>query len=114
MRDVDAAFFSVVTYGRQTDIHTFPTRRSSDLKDEPITIYPSEKGSRFHINTKEAAKQLVDEYGPALIGHLKRFADQVYDRSEEHTSELQSPVQLVCRLRLEKKKVHACDLRLDL
>src|SRR5690348_18159840 len=25
-------------------------------------------------------------------------------RSEEHTSELQSPVQLVCRLRLEKKK----------
>src|SRR5690348_17440329 len=26
------------------------------------------------------------------------------DRSEEHTSELQSPVQLVCRLLLEKKK----------
>src|SRR5690348_18023699 len=26
-------------------------------------------------------------------------------RSEEHTSELQSPVQLVCRLRLEKKKL---------
>src|SRR5690348_17487456 len=25
-------------------------------------------------------------------------------RSEEHTSELQSPVHLVCRLRLEKKK----------
>src|SRR4051794_41381968 len=30
---------------------------------------------------------------------------QVYDvRSEEHTSELQSPVHLVCRLLLEKKK----------
>src|SRR5438876_4188345 len=27
-----------------------------------------------------------------------------YIRSEEHTSELQSPVQLVCRLLLEKKK----------
>src|SRR5438876_9328945 len=27
-------------------------------------------------------------------------------RSEEHTSELQSPVHLVCRLLLEKKKVH--------
>src|SRR5690348_17902242 len=26
------------------------------------------------------------------------------DRSEEHTSELQSPVQLVCRLLLDKKK----------
>src|SRR5690348_17446791 len=27
-------------------------------------------------------------------------------RSEEHTSELQSPVHLVCRLLLEKKKKH--------
>src|SRR5690348_17888737 len=27
-----------------------------------------------------------------------------YSRSEEHTSELQSPVHLVCRLLLEKKK----------
>src|SRR4051794_41204187 len=29
-----------------------------------------------------------------------------YLRSEEHTSELQSPVHLVCRLLLEKKKKH--------
>src|SRR5438876_8976206 len=29
------------------------------------------------------------------------------DRSEEHTSELQSPVHLVCRLLLEKKKKQA-------
>src|SRR5256885_3772466 len=29
---------------------------------------------------------------------------QQYDRSEEHTSELQSPCNLVCRLLLEKKK----------
>src|SRR5438876_12148282 len=28
------------------------------------------------------------------------------DRSEEHTSELQSPVHLVCRLLLEKKKIN--------
>src|SRR5690348_18090878 len=28
----------------------------------------------------------------------------LYARSEEHTSELQSPVHLVCRLLLEKKK----------
>src|SRR5207244_10832449 len=28
-------------------------------------------------------------------------------RSEEHTSELQSPDQLVCRLRLEKKNIEA-------
>src|SRR5690348_18147547 len=29
-----------------------------------------------------------------------------FPRSEEHTSELQSPVHLVCRLLLEKKKKH--------
>src|SRR5256885_5482575 len=31
-------------------------------------------------------------------------ADVLVDRSEEHTSELQSPCNLVCRLLLEKKK----------
>src|SRR5256885_10469108 len=30
-------------------------------------------------------------------------------RSEEHTSELQSPCNLVCRLLLEKKKQEGCD-----
>src|SRR5256885_8798738 len=30
-------------------------------------------------------------------------------RSEEHTSELQSPCNLVCRLLLEKKKIHCVD-----
>src|SRR5256885_12216612 len=36
-------------------------------------------------------------------------------RSEEHTSELQSPCNLVCRLLLEKKKKKVCDsLRLRL
>src|SRR5215207_11122180 len=32
-------------------------------------------------------------------------------RSEEHTSELQSRVELVCRLLLEKKKKRGCDQR---
>src|SRR5256885_7954125 len=36
-----------------------------------------------------------------------------YERSEEHTSELQSPCNLVCRLLLEKKK-EQCNLALDL
>src|SRR5688500_19599476 len=35
---------------------------------------------------------------PEPVGHGPR------DRSEEHTSELQSPCNLVCRLLLEKKK----------
>src|SRR4051794_41737951 len=36
-------------------------------------------------------------------GALVKFAKKAV-RSEEHTSELQSPVHLVCRLLLEKKK----------
>src|SRR5256885_10449049 len=34
-------------------------------------------------------------------------------RSEEHTSELQSPCNLVCRLLLEKKKTHTCSAQCD-
>src|SRR5256885_4221975 len=35
---------------------------------------------------------------------------RIQDRSEEHTSELQSPCNLVCRLLLEKKKNHISTL----
>src|SRR5256885_8803428 len=35
---------------------------------------------------------------------------RVARRSEEHTSELQSPCNLVCRLLLEKKKTQSCFL----
>src|SRR5256885_2757442 len=35
---------------------------------------------------------------------VRRAAPQMERRSEEHTSELQSPCNLVCRLLLEKKK----------
>src|SRR2546426_6754294 len=35
---------------------------------------------------------------------LREFSNRLTERSEEHTSELQSPCNLVCRLLLEKKK----------
>src|SRR5215216_7954858 len=40
---------------------------------------------------------------PALLSYLGPNVDRLR-RSEEHTSELQSPDHLVCRLLLEKKK----------
>src|SRR2546426_7121612 len=40
--------------------------------------------------------------------------EQVGGRSEEHTSELQSPCNLVCRLLLEKKKKNLVGSRRDL
>src|SRR5256885_6934648 len=45
---------------------------------------------------------------PRLDGAARhRRADGTVHRSEEHTSELQSPCNLVCRLLLEKKKKQA-------
>src|SRR5256885_7212520 len=38
------------------------------------------------------------------VGQLHKYSVDLYKRSEEHTSELQSPCNLVCRLLLEKKK----------
>src|SRR5256885_9429437 len=44
---------------------------------------------------------------------VRRLLDVLLDeRSEEHTSELQSPCNLVCRLLLEKKKRPCCVLTL--
>src|SRR5258708_30993832 len=37
--------------------------------------------------------------------HFREPEEHVLQRSEEHTSELQSPDHLVCRLLLEKKKI---------
>src|SRR5687767_15773609 len=46
--------------------------------------------------------------GAVKITPAHDFNDyQVYKRSEEHTSELQSLAYLVCRLLLEKKKISA-------
>src|SRR5256885_7470677 len=42
--------------------------------------------------------------GLVLVVLVAEHADRVGGRSEEHTSELQSPCNLVCRLLLEKKK----------
>src|SRR6266446_10627472 len=43
-------------------------------------------------------------FGPPGIWHDPRRTPGDSRRSEEHTSELQSPCNLVCRLLLEKKK----------
>src|SRR4051794_41615962 len=47
---------------------------------------------------------LIPILGRLFVGRVCAGEQPPEDRSEEHTSELQSPVHLVCRLLLEKKK----------
>src|SRR2546426_5112922 len=46
-----------------------------------------------------------------VLGRFVRDSGALSLRSEEHTSELQSPCNLVCRLLLEKKKINDKDKR---
>src|SRR5262249_61399532 len=84
-------------------LHPFPTRRSSDLRRlraHPAARLGAVLERRHHVGELVAvdgeAQQLLD----AFLVELERAAL----RSEEHTSELQSLTNLVCRLLLEKKK----------
>src|SRR5690348_18491386 len=61
----------------------------------------SDAAGKFH----RAAHRIGFEHDPAQVVLALQFpAGSCSNRSEEHTSELQSPVHLVCRLLLEKKK----------
>src|SRR5438876_11962411 len=71
---------------------SFPTRRSSDLLSLVSAVARRIAGPRQSHGAQLAAQ---------FVGG--RGAD-INARSEEHTSELQSPVHIVCRLLLEKKK----------
>src|SRR5437763_7389112 len=76
----------------------FPTRRSSDLGAELRT-------GGLHLRSLAVpAKAAPFDLTLSLARHAGSLAAALQYRSEEHTSELQSPMYLVCRLLLEKKK----------
>src|SRR5262245_64933405 len=83
-------------------LHSFPTRRSSDLISLPISlgIWASNSSkSRTEVTCRPRSNRIV------RISCSRGVADEpLIIRSEEHTSELQSLRHLVCRLLLEKKK----------
>src|SRR5258706_5434790 len=65
-----------------------------------------EEQARFPITSPLEMDQRPDELVSELraIPEYVSLFDEAFDRSEEHTSELQSLTNLVCRLLLEKKK----------
>src|SRR5256885_6620581 len=66
------------------------------------TLFPYTTLFRSHLQLVPPIRDLV--YGDAPFGIRHAVIRRVHGRSEEHTSELQSPCNLVCRLLLEKKK----------
>src|SRR5690242_21572935 len=79
------------SYPDHRHLHSFPTRRSSDLSRKQ----PASESAGSGLSRAGP----LPEQSPATNRHRPPAA-----RSEEHTSELQSHVNLVCRLLLEKKK----------
>src|SRR5690348_17779507 len=66
---------------------------------------PLRGGRRVAARTQGAALEAADDSARAAAADARQAHGRLRrQRSEEHTSELQSPVHLVCRLLLEKKK----------
>src|SRR5690606_41863807 len=79
-------------------LRSFPTRRSSDLVDRADAVLGHHRVVDAGAAEQAAMHDRVQGLDPAI--HHFREA-----RSEEHTSELQSRENLVCRLLLEKKNI---------
>src|SRR5437016_10717133 len=76
------------SYGGVNALHSFPTRRSSDLA------------------LRRRGMALGASLENTLVIRDAGFRNPPRFRSEEHTSELQSLTNLVCRLLLEQRKSH--------
>src|SRR5207253_10797971 len=103
-------FICLSSTGNHVDLHSFPTRRSSDLL--PVKMKQCAAGSSMCVLVSlgvYAIKLLrlrnrvrIAKHENAAVPDGRRSYGR--PRSEEHTSELQSRGHLVCRLLLEKKK----------
>src|SRR5690606_41616154 len=98
-------------YSVDVDRVAFPTRRSSDLTlaalPESLRPLPnlatlSMRKARFEVPWR--CPPLVRSACHCNVHNLLRVHVDHEDRSEEHTSELQSRENIVCRLLLEKRK----------
>src|SRR5205823_13973659 len=93
-------------------LHSFPTRRSSDLLGRVGGLDPLGGERRVVGGPRGEAVRLrepplhlrANGLAVAVLDNRSELPGDAEARSEEHTSELQSLAYLVCRLLLEKKK----------
>src|SRR5699024_11905505 len=108
------ALLLLLCYAARRHLDSFPTRRSSDLWAKEIGLIAHKFIERISKLIQSGVhKKAFNEYLKGLQRDLNPSVDaaqaiemlaQHIIRSEEHTSELQSRFDLVCRLLLEKKK----------
>src|SRR5260370_32185603 len=67
------------------------------------TLFRSGKEKNKHRSKRDGKN--IGGMGKQMVFSLIERGGKVRSRSEEHTSELQSHLNLVCRLLLEKKKI---------
>src|SRR5205823_12579047 len=98
------AFFSWSAHHRA--LHSFPTRRSSDLRQLRVgtVLEGSVRRAGDRLRVTAQLVNVKDGYHLWAEAYDRDLRDVFAVRSEEHTSELQSLAYLVCRLLLEKKK----------
>src|SRR5207249_10900078 len=102
------------TSGAPRHLHSFPTRRSSDLRNpgaqlDALRSLDDDAGREVPEGEGEHApavdvRRVAEESGAGIRSGRDRPHAAGSLRSEEHTSELQSRFDLVCRLLLENKK----------
>src|SRR2546430_7883698 len=77
------------------------------LPDEPVTLVKDgkpRKVSKQPLTDQHIYALMVEVAPPEAADKIDQHSETEFDyRSEEHTSELQSQSNLVCRLLLEKK-----------
>src|SRR5207247_9742267 len=105
------SFSFLYCYCSHRDLHSFPTRRSSDLVVSVLVSRHLSRSLGTKIGKRVRLSPVVMESTHDLdfvfwllepAKPVRVYSQGAY-RSEEHTSELQSRVDLVCRLLLEKK-----------
>src|SRR5699024_12881722 len=100
-----ASFF--MHYIIDTVLTSFPARRSSDLYQMTVTVTTVGYSEIPHAFSYPQRMWLSMSIYLVVISWAYAIG-VFFSRSEEHTSELQSRFDLVCRLLLEKKKYLRC------
>src|SRR4051794_41477372 len=97
------SFFFFFNDTAPTEIYTLSLHDALPISSRGVTAPAANREESRRLSTS-AESRSADSSMLAVSSRRSAGGRGRLGRSEEHTSELQSPVHLVCRLLLEKKK----------